>query len=96
MNLDGKVSKSIPIGNDLSFLLAELVLAQVDKTLNPTSSGALRWFDDYELATDTREQAESILKILNRELGKFRLRLNPKKTVRSAYRVQPKINGSKT
>jgi len=41
---------------------------------------AFRWFDDYELAVDTREQAEEILKDLNRELGRFRLRLNPKKT----------------
>jgi hypothetical protein len=80
MNLDGKVSQGIPIGNDVSFLLAELVLAQVDKTLRSHHARALRWFDDYELATDTREQAEKILKCLNRELGKFRLRLNPKKT----------------
>lgn len=80
MNLDGKISQGIPIGNDLSFLLAELVLGQVDKVLTSQRTRALRWFDDYELAVDTREQAEEILKELNRELGRFRLRLNPKKT----------------
>jgi reverse transcriptase-like protein len=80
MDLDGKVSQGIPIGNDISFLLAEVVLAQVDKALRSHQARALRWFDDYELTTDTREQAEEFLKRLNRELGKFRLRLNPKKT----------------
>jgi hypothetical protein len=80
MDLDGKVSQGIPIGNDISFLLAEVVLAQVDKALRSHQARALRWFDDYELTADTREHAEEFLKRLNRELGKFRLRLNPKKT----------------
>jgi hypothetical protein len=80
MNLDGKISQGIPIGNDVSFLLAELVLGQVDRVLTSQHARALRWFDDYELAADTREEAEEILKQLNRELGRFRLRLNPKKT----------------
>jgi hypothetical protein len=80
MNLDGKVSQGVSIGNDVSFLLAELVLAQVDKTFTSYDGRAFRWFDDYELAADTREQAEEILKQLNRELGKFHLRLNAKKT----------------
>lgn len=80
MNLDGKVSQGVPIGNDVSFLLAELVLSQVDKSVRSSHAHALRWFDDYEVAVDTREQAEEFLKKLNNELGKFRLRLNPKKT----------------
>ena len=33
MDLDGKISQGIPIGNDISFLLAELVLARVDKAM---------------------------------------------------------------
>lgn len=80
MDLDGKVSQGVPIGNDISFLLSELVLAQVDKAIRARHSRALRWFDDYEFAADTREQAEEILKRLNKELGKFKLRLNPRKT----------------
>lgn len=80
MNLDGKVSQGIPIGNDVSFLLAELVLSQVDKVVRSRHTRALRWFDDYELAVDSREQAEEILKKLSKELSRFRLRLNPKKT----------------
>jgi Reverse transcriptase (RNA-dependent DNA polymerase) len=80
MDLDGKVSQGVPIGNDISFLLAEVVLAQVDKAIRPSASRAFRWFDDYELAFDTNDQAEATLKKINRELGRFRLRLNAKKT----------------
>jgi hypothetical protein len=80
MDLDGKVSQGVPIGNDISFLLAEIVLAQVDKALRPSSSRAFRWFDDYELAFDTNHQAEATWKKLIKELGKFRLRVNAKKT----------------
>jgi hypothetical protein len=80
MDLDGKVSQGVPIGNDLSFLLAEVVLAQVDRAIRPLHDRAFRWFDDYELAFDTIDQAEETLKKLNRELARFRLRLNAKKT----------------
>jgi hypothetical protein len=81
MDLDGKMSQGVPIGNDVSFLLAEVVLAQVDKALNISSRRAYRWFDDYEIAFDTSDQAEEMLKKLRKELGKFNLRLNAKKTL---------------
>jgi len=80
MDLDGKVSQGIPIGNDIPFLLAESVLAQVDRALSVPPKRALRWFDDYEIAFNTRNEAEVCLKKLKRELGAFRLRLNPTKT----------------
>lgn len=80
MDLDGKVSLGVPIGNDISLLLAEVVLGQVDRVIGVTPSRAFRWFDDYELAFDTSDQAEDMLKKLNRALGAFRLRLNAKKT----------------
>jgi hypothetical protein len=80
MDLDGKVSQGVPIGNDISFLLAEIVLAQVDKAVRPSNGRTFRWFDDYEFAFDTSDQAEAALKKLIKELGKFRLRLNAKKT----------------
>lgn len=80
MDLQGKVSQGIPIGTDLSFLLAETVLSQVDRSIDIGKSKAYRWFDDYEFACDTREEAERILSSLQRELDSYRLRLNPKKT----------------
>ena len=80
MNLDGKVSQGIPIGNDISFLLAEIVLAQVDRAVKLSGARSYRWFDDYEIAFDTSNQAEEALKKLGKELGTFRLRLNARKT----------------
>ena len=80
MDLDGKISQGIPIGNDISFLLAEIVLAQVDKALKVKSDRAFRWFDDYEIALDSHEEAEAVQRRLITELGRFRLRLNTIKT----------------
>jgi len=80
MNLDGKVSQGIPIGNDISFLLSEIVLADVDRRLRSKATSSFRWFDDYEFASTTRDGAEKILKKLKIELGRYRLRLNSAKT----------------
>jgi hypothetical protein len=80
MNLQGKISQGVPIGNDVSFLLAEIVLAQIDRKLRVAPSRAYRWYDDYEIACDSREDAEEILARLILELGAFRLRVNPIKT----------------
>ena len=80
MDLQKKVSQGIPIGTDLSFLLAEVVLAEVDRRLGRNTSNAFRWYDDYEFGCDSREDGERVLAELARELGKFRLRLNPTKT----------------
>ena len=81
MNLDGKISQGIPIGNDISFLLAEIVLAQIDKAMGLAPERAYRWYDDYEIAFDSRSQAEAGLKRLTAALRQFQLRLNPHKTV---------------
>jgi Reverse transcriptase (RNA-dependent DNA polymerase) len=80
MNMQGKVSQGIPIGNDISFLLAEIVLGQVDKELHEYKTRAFRWFDDYEIACDSRAEAETALVRLRTALARFNLRLNPKKT----------------
>jgi hypothetical protein len=80
MNADGKMSQGIPIGNDISFLLAEIVLAQVDRAVGVPSERAYRWFDDYEIAVDSRDEAEDVLRRLRTELDRYRLRLNPMKT----------------
>jgi len=80
MNMQGKVSQGVPIGNDLSFLFAETVLAAVDKGLKLAAARTYRWFDDYEIACTSRQEAEETLVALNRLLDSFRLRVNPKKT----------------
>lgn len=80
MDLQGKVSQGMPIGNDLSLLFAEIVLGEVDRRLRVKNINAFRWYDDYEIACDSRADGERILATLRRELGRFRLRLNPAKT----------------
>jgi hypothetical protein len=80
MDLQGKVSQGVPIGNDISFLLSELVLARVDQRLGPEPARKYRWYDDYEIACDTRHEAEEVLKRLVQLLSLFKLRVNPHKT----------------
>lgn len=80
MDLQGKVSQGVPIGNDISYLLAEIVLGKVDCALSVAANRAYRWFDDYEISCDSHDEAEKVLAVLTRELSKFRLRLNPRKT----------------
>jgi hypothetical protein len=79
-NANAKITQGIPIGNDISFLLAEIVLARADEALPFPKERAYRWFDDYEIAFDTQEQAEAGLASLRRALGSFKLRVNPAKT----------------
>lgn len=52
----------------------------MDAALGARVGRAFRWYDDYEFAFNDRDEAELTLKTLTRELAKFRLRLNPKKT----------------
>jgi hypothetical protein len=95
MGLQGKVSQGIPIGNDVSFLLAELVLAAIDAKLGSVPERSYRWFDDYEIACDTREEAERLLARLTKELSSFQLRVNPIKTeIVTPFREPRKRSGS--
>jgi Reverse transcriptase (RNA-dependent DNA polymerase) len=80
MNSERKISQGVPIGNDVSFLLAEGVLAQVDSQLKHPAARSYRWFDDYELSFDTYEEAENGLQRLKQELARFHLDLNLGKT----------------
>lgn len=80
MNLQGKVSQGIPIGTDIPFLLAEIVLGQVDKVSGLPAQQSYRWHDDYEVACSNRQEAEATLARLTQALDAFKLRLNPLKT----------------
>ncbi|MCG8554063.1 MAG: RNA-directed DNA polymerase [Proteobacteria bacterium] len=81
MNSQGKISQGIPIGNDISFLLGEVVLAQVDRSLKMAApERCYRWYDDYEIACDSYEEAGTILRSLRKALENFQLRTNPIKT----------------
>jgi hypothetical protein len=80
MDLQGKVSQGMPIGPDLSFLLAELVLSQIDNLLKLNKGSAYRWFDDYEIACASRGEAEETIGRLVKLVDSYKLRLNLAKT----------------
>jgi len=71
----------IPVGPDTSLVIAELLLAQVDKSLNEQIEvNGFRYMDDYELSFNTRSGAENTLTILEDCLADYELSLNPTKT----------------
>ena len=68
----------IAIGPDTSSIISELILTRVDKELN--SFQYLRFIDDYKCYCKSREEADTFLRSLSKELEKYHLRINPKKT----------------
>lgn len=78
---DGQ-TMGVPIGPDTSFIIAEAVLAAVDracaKKIKPLRG--IRWVDGYELTFAERSRAEDALAVIQEALFDFELRVNPRKT----------------
>ena len=71
----------IPVGPDTSFVIAEILLASVDKRLaEQISLNGYRYMDDYELCFSSRAMAEKALTTLEELLSDYELSLNPAKT----------------
>jgi hypothetical protein len=68
----------IPIGPDTSNVLSEIILSQIDKNL--IEYNYFRFIDDYKCYCKSKEEADNFIKNLSKELEKFHLRLNQKKT----------------
>lgn len=68
----------IAIGPDTSSIISELILTRIDKELS--SYKYLRFIDDYKCYCKSREEADTFLRSLSKELEKYHLRINPKKT----------------
>lgn len=80
--LNGDQTAGIPIGPDTSLLIAEILLGAVDREVNlihPNIQG-IRYIDDYEFVTHTRDEAEAVLGSLQVALRAFELELNASKT----------------
>jgi hypothetical protein len=72
----------VPIGPDLSLLIAEMLLSAVDQELvNSTSVRGLRYIDDYELSFNTLAEAERVQGVLQGLLSDYELALNGAKTI---------------
>lgn len=81
-NCTGSQTIGIPIGPDSSLVIAELILAAVDRQLQSEFRGCktFRHMDEYEVAVGSRDQAEEVLASIQRTLGNYELELNPRKT----------------
>jgi Reverse transcriptase (RNA-dependent DNA polymerase) len=77
---DGQ-TMGIPVGPDLSLLIAEMLLSAVDRELvRNTGVRGLRYIDDYELSFDTLAEAERVQGVLQGLLSDYELALNAAKT----------------
>lgn len=81
-NTQDQQTVGVPIGPDTSLVLAELVLAEVDRRMAEAfpDMRACRRIDDIEIGVHNRAQAESMLGKLQQILGDYELNLNPRKT----------------
>lgn len=80
---DGQ-TKGIPVGPDTSYLLAEILLCELDAMLAAEHPDVvqrgLRFVDDFDFAARTYSEAESVLRTWESILASFELTLNPLKT----------------
>jgi len=78
-------TNGIAIGPAISDLIAEIILTEIDTatSLAIQAEGfdflAVRFKDDYRFLCQTKQCANSIIKILQRQMAKFNLTLNEKK-----------------
>lgn len=71
----------IPIGPDISFLIAEIILSVCDEQLRKLRiTNYTRYIDDYEFGCKSLRTAESYRDKLQELLGEFELVINPDKT----------------
>lgn len=80
---DGQTN-GIPIGNEISNILAELILKDIDKIISPTvqetGSIAMRYRDDYKFLCKTTGDANKVHSALAEALNEYGLALNTTKT----------------
>ncbi|MEA5471542.1 RNA-directed DNA polymerase [Spirulina sp. 06S082] len=76
-------SIGIPIGPDTSHIISELIACRIDSILQDEFSNiklkGCRYYDDYYLYVSTRDEADRVLKGLQRILNDFQLEINESK-----------------
>jgi len=73
----------IPVGPDISFILAEMILSRIDVEIKkefPQVEGC-RYYDDYSFYVDSKEKASDILKFIQMKLYDYGLELNENKII---------------
>ena len=81
-NGQGQQTIGIPIGPDTSFVISEIIGAAIDREVvrRRRSARGYRRVDDHEFGFATRDEAESMLAILQDAYAEYELVLNPLKT----------------
>jgi hypothetical protein len=80
-NAQSRQTKGIPIGPDVSFLAAEIILTRLDINLQQeVGRRYLRFLDDYEFCCKTFAEAESTLAAFQEVLGGYELSAHEGKT----------------
>ena len=80
-NAQDQQTKGIPIGTDTSYIIAELIMSEVDKILvGRVGDNYHRYIDDFEFGCKTLQEAEHVLSVLQEVLSIFELELNTSKT----------------
>lgn len=72
-------TQGIPIGPATSNIISELVLFRIDEVLRGEGYKFKRFIDDYYYFSPTQEKAEEFLLVLEVELRKYLLNINPRK-----------------
>ncbi|MDG5768251.1 RNA-directed DNA polymerase, partial [Balneolales bacterium ANBcel1] len=76
-------SIGIPIGPDTSHVISEIIATRIDSILQSEYSNfnlsACRYYDDYYLFVNTLDEADQVLKGLQRALNEFELEVNESK-----------------
>lgn len=72
-------TNGVSVGPGTSSLVAEIVLTQIDRALQKRFKYQ-RYIDDYTCYTASRDEAQEFLNLLEKELAKYSLYLNFKKT----------------
>ena len=82
-NCQERQSIGIPIGPDTSHIISELIACRIDSILQNEFSDiklkGCRYHDDYDLYVSTRDEADRVLKGLQRILNDFQLEINESK-----------------
>ncbi|MGD9748099.1 MAG: RNA-directed DNA polymerase, partial [Verrucomicrobiales bacterium] len=79
-NCQDAQSVGIPIGPDVSLLLAEILLSRVDEVLGGAGIRGIRYIDDYELVFESERDALKAKSVLQSALLEYELDLNASKT----------------
>lgn len=79
-NMQDQQTIGLLIGPHSSNILSEIILRQVDKNLIDKYESFVRFIDDYKYYASSFDEAKSFISDLSKELKKFELRLNDKKT----------------